>query len=163
MASKFGVELNVEPMQSHDAYKPSQLELEINTEWDEMDMQTTSPLKDMEYPDKGVSLLHEAAEAISTSRNETHGSKNKCFRAMSIIDDLFTEMTTDQIEQKPELSAARMIGYKLARILAGQSDFKDHWLDIAGYAGCGWECIAGEEKKENYIATDAKSDSAYGV
>lgn len=27
-----------------------------------------------------------------------------------------------------------MIAHKIGRILAGDPDFKDHWLDIAGYA-----------------------------
>lgn len=30
--------------------------------------------------------------------------------------------------------ALEMIAHKIGRVLAGRSDFKDHWDDIAGYA-----------------------------
>jgi hypothetical protein len=30
--------------------------------------------------------------------------------------------------------ALEMIAYKIARILTGDPDFQDHWIDIAGYA-----------------------------
>lgn len=33
-----------------------------------------------------------------------------------------------------EREALEMIAHKIGRILAGKSDFKDHWDDIAGYA-----------------------------
>ena len=38
---------------------------------------------------------------------------------------------TFTVEQKETL---HMIAHKLGRILAGDPDFRDHWLDISGYA-----------------------------
>ena len=39
-----------------------------------------------------------------------------------------------------------MIALKLSRILSGQSNFKDHWDDIAGYAKLGSEACTEERK-----------------
>ena len=49
----------------------------------------------------------------------------------SLIDTYGFELNASQ-EQ-----ALRMIGMKIARILSGNADYKDHWLDIAGYAYLG--------------------------
>jgi hypothetical protein len=40
--------------------------------------------------------------------------------------------------------AALMIGLKLARIQAQPK--RDNWLDICGYAACGWETVVDVDK-----------------
>jgi hypothetical protein len=45
----------------------------------------------------------------------------------------------DGITIDAQWEALDMICLKLSRILSGQSDFKDHWNDIAGYARLGME------------------------
>ena len=45
---------------------------------------------------------------------------------------------------------------KLSRIVWSPEKF-DHWVDVIGYAGCGWECVVSEQEKEK-IPADVKSD-----
>lgn len=46
----------------------------------------------------------------------------------------FNSGPTSKDMTKVQAHAAFMVCCKLARIAAGDPDFKDHWLDIAGYA-----------------------------
>ena len=73
-------------------------------------------------------------DKILEERRETHGSfqthaeisqrLKDCMREY----DIFHELDHDQAE------ALEMIQHKIARILNGNPNEPDHWLDIAGYA-----------------------------
>ena len=75
-------------------------------------------------------------ETLVNTREKTHGkfenvASTSCFFksiAMGCIDDNNIELTSIQQE------GLDMIFSKIARILNGHPDFKDHWDDIAGYA-----------------------------
>lgn len=49
---------------------------------------------------------------------------------------------------KTEEYALDMIFNKIARIIAGNSSFADHWTDIAGYAILGRDSVAADNNKK---------------
>lgn len=66
---------------------------------------------------------------LLTERGKTHGSFAENAK-------WFTQMCRmgERVNNPVHEAALCMIYMKLARILSGQSDFQDHWDDIAGYA-----------------------------
>ena len=68
-------------------------------------------------------------------RNETHGNfLNNSYTSQAIkrIYNVSQEHTRPLAAYQRE--ALDMIAHKIGRIFAGDADFLDHWLDIAGYA-----------------------------
>lgn len=73
-------------------------------------------------------------EELLNSRAETHGD----FHQGAMI---FTDITK-HLENRPHLDSSHkyaitMIATKLARIINGNPNEPDHWLDICGYATLG--------------------------
>ena len=69
------------------------------------------------------------------ARQQTHGDFAKNAEISQEIKYLFMCRLNNCASLKPAHNEALdMIALKLARILSGKADFKDHWLDIAGYA-----------------------------
>lgn len=68
-------------------------------------------------------------------RNETHGNFLSNSYTSQAIKQIYNE---SQDHTKPldayQREALDMIAHKIGRIFAGDADFLDHWLDIAGYA-----------------------------
>lgn len=81
-----------------------------------------------------VELLR-AAEATVADRGEQYGSVWDNHERIAII---WTALIGIQIE--PEHVAMMMAGVKLAR-LAATPDHQDSWVDLAGYAATGSECL----------------------
>ena len=83
-------------------------------------------------------ILAEADELIHGDRNKHYGSPTENFSRIAA-------MWTVQLELKlapgqkiePEDVAALMVSTKLARHVAAPK--RDNWVDMAGYAACGWE------------------------
>ena len=71
---------------------------------------------------------------VLTERSTTHGSfrdnamNGQALRNLWRGSDHWASMP---VEHRESLD---MIACKLSRILSGQSNFQDHWLDIGGYA-----------------------------
>ena len=81
-----------------------------------------------------VEALREAARIISGDRDVQYGGPEESFdriaKIWSVI--LGTSVTSEDV-------AMMMIGLKVARY-ASKSGFQpDTWVDVAGYAGCGYE------------------------
>jgi hypothetical protein len=81
-----------------------------------------------------VEALREAARLINGDRNGQYGTPQENFtniaKIWSVILD--KEFTTEDV-------AMAMIGMKLARFISKSGFQPDTWIDIAGYAGCGYE------------------------
>lgn len=93
-----------------------------------------------------IEALREAARIISTERNMNYGDPEDNFdrtrKIWSVI--LGIEISNEDV-------AMMMIGLKMARYV-NKGDFQpDTWIDIAGYAGCGYEVglKESETRKEN--------------
>lgn len=59
---------------------------------------------------------------------EAHALISQNIKEMMYQNGKFAHMSTDQQE------ALEMIAHKIARILNGDPDYADNWVDIAGYA-----------------------------
>ena len=81
-----------------------------------------------------VEALREAARIISGERNKQYGGPEENFTRTAQIWSVIMgiEFTSEDV-------AMMMVGLKVARY-ASKSGFQpDTWIDIAGYAGCGYE------------------------
>lgn len=91
-----------------------------------------------------VEALREAARIISGERDKQYGKPEDNFKRIAKIWSV-----TLGIEITNEDVAMMMVGLKLARY-ASKSGFQpDTWVDIAGYAACGYEVGSLESKKTN--------------
>lgn len=83
-------------------------------------------------------ILHEAARLITGDRNVTYGSPTQNFTNISHLwNARFGHMLRNGEKFTPADVADAMILVKVARNIADQK--RDNWLDIAGYAACGYE------------------------
>lgn len=86
-----------------------------------------------------VEALREAARLITTERNKQYGPPqenfNRISRLWSVV--LGKEITEEDV-------AMCMIALKIARYASRSGYQPDTWIDIAGYAGCGYEVGAPE-------------------
>jgi len=79
-------------------------------------------------------------------RNSTHGNfKDNARIAQTLKSTLRLTDTWDYLPNDT-CEALDMICHKIARIVAGNPDFTDHWHDIAGYATLIENRIIREEK-----------------
>ena len=79
--------------------------------------------------------LLDAAKDTVADRGEDYGSIWENHERIAVI---WTALIGIQIE--PEQVAMMMAGVKLAR-LASSPDHQDSWVDLAGYAATGSECL----------------------
>lgn len=81
-----------------------------------------------------VQALREAARLITTERNLDYGPPSENFdriaRLWSVV--LGIEVTMEDV-------AMCMVAMKMARYASKSGYQPDTWIDIAGYAGCGYE------------------------
>ena len=77
---------------------------------------------------------------VLEEREKTHGSfKNVSFTAQSIKEIIAESAAGSLSPQQHE--ALDLIATKIARIVSGNPDELDHWLDIEGYARIARESI----------------------
>lgn len=100
---------------------------------------TVDPVSDRE------ALLLGAIEAITKQRNNEYGPPTQDFtRTAAFWSFLFAHKLKDgELFESYDIALAQ-IALKLSRA-TWSPEKQDHWLDIAGYAGCGWECVVDEE------------------
>lgn len=81
-----------------------------------------------------VEALREAAKIISVDRNKQYGGPEENFGRTAQIWSVILGIPISK-----EDVAMMMVGLKVARY-ANKGGFQpDTWVDIAGYAGCGYE------------------------
>lgn len=79
-------------------------------------------------------------EDILADRGKTHGDYADHARiTRRLKDTVIIELVRRKQRGQPRLTDTQlesidMIMHKVGRIIAGESGFQDHWLDIAGYA-----------------------------
>lgn len=76
---------------------------------------------------------HTFRDPLLMEREKTHGSFERNAIISQAIKDIFKKYH-DYPMHVAQVEALDMIALKISRILSGQSSFKDHWDDIAGYA-----------------------------
>jgi hypothetical protein len=95
-------------------------------------MEETNEKRTQELP--RVEALREAAKIVTQDRNANYGDPGINFTRTAKIWSVILEqdITNEQV-------AMMMIGLKMARFANGSGFQPDTWIDIAGYAGCGYE------------------------
>jgi hypothetical protein len=86
-------------------------------------------------------VLKEADNLIVGDRNNAYGPPMQDFYRTAQLWNLYLNGRT---EIKPHDVAAMMVLLKVSR-LSWRPDNPDSWVDIAGYAACGFECMISEE------------------
>ena len=87
-------------------------------------------------------LLKDATQLVIGDRNVDYGDPYDDF---SMTAELWHAYLMRTFEKKKETTitaedvAAMMVLLKISR-LSWTPDKRDHWLDIAGYVACGWDC-----------------------
>lgn len=80
-------------------------------------------------------ILEHVGKLISDSRNKTHGDPNRQFALAQALKDTLHSGTT-WVDCPPQVrEALESICTKLSRIVSGDPTHRDHYDDIAGYAG----------------------------
>ena len=81
-----------------------------------------------------VQALREAATIIAGDRDVQYGGPEENFTRIAKIWSVIVG-----VEISPEDVAMMMVGLKVARYASTSGFQPDTWIDIAGYAGCGYE------------------------
>jgi hypothetical protein len=92
-----------------------------------------------------VAALREAATIITGERDAQYGGPEENFDRIARIWEVIlnTKITREDV-------AMMMVGLKVARYSSKSGFQPDTWVDIAGYAGCGYEVgqLAAEKSNE---------------
>lgn len=84
-------------------------------------------------------LLNEAKIVVTQDRADAYGSARTNFEMIaSMLNDFGFRVHGERL--KPHHVAVMMIQIKLARLTTSPDKY-DTWLDIAGYASLGYECV----------------------
>jgi hypothetical protein len=90
-------------------------------------------------------LLLQAADTIDGDRNDTYGGPESSFRTIAGMWNEYLMACAVGVPGgilQPHDVAAMLALLKIARIAGSGGTHKDSWLDLAGYAACGWETVA---------------------
>ena len=89
-------------------------------------------------------LLDTAESLVNGDRNVEYGDPIDDFRKTA---EMWTVYLNSVFSQRPHLVAhdvaALLCMLKLSRI-AWSPERADNWVDLAGYAACGWDCVERE-------------------
>lgn len=88
-------------------------------------------------------LLVRAEECVLKERNATYGPPTQDFDRIA---GMLNELYHGEFIFEAHDVAMIMIVLKLSRLRHSAGHF-DNWVDIAGYAACGWECSVEESKR----------------
>lgn len=81
-----------------------------------------------------TSELADGVEKLLSTREATHGDYANTARVAQILKRILTGEMGDEKYTDRQRESLDLICTKLARIVSGNANEPDHWLDIAGYA-----------------------------
>ena len=88
-------------------------------------------------------ILQEAISLINGDRHVDYGDPVDDFTTTASLWQTYLARTMDAregLDLRAHDVAIMMILLKVARI-SWTPEKRDHWADIAGYDGCGWDCV----------------------
>lgn len=89
-------------------------------------------------------LLEQATSIVTGARAAVYGGPEDNFRRIANLWNAYIADTRHvDVDLQPHDVAALMILMKVARLEESPGHF-DSWLDVAGYAACGWATRAAE-------------------
>jgi hypothetical protein len=85
--------------------------------------------------------LHNSSDTILTARNATYGDYDHQAAFAQDLKDSMGQAPNWRDLKPSQRESLEMIATKISRILHGNPDHADSWVDIAGYAnlGAGWK------------------------
>jgi hypothetical protein len=83
-----------------------------------------------------ISSLLTSTDKLISERQKTHGLFAEQARLAQALKDIFRCAPNWVLLSPAQREGLDMNANKVARILAGDPSFKDHWQDISGYAEC---------------------------
>lgn len=86
-------------------------------------------------------ILDEAKELVTSARNVNYGPPHLNFLQIATMMQTLGYTGPAGRRVEPHDVAVILTCMKLARI-SWSPEKRDHWADVAGYAACGWECVA---------------------
>lgn len=92
-------------------------------------------------------LLAKADAAVNGDRNHDYGDPTRDFERQAIMIQAYLEgvvETRGELRIEPHDVAAIMTLVKVCRLVTSPGK-QDHWVDIAGYAACGWDCAVARQ------------------
>jgi len=92
-------------------------------------------------------ILNEALSLINGDRQTQYGDPIDDFRTTAALWQVYIERTVavrGGLNLQPHDVAVMMDLLKIARI-SWSPEKRDHWADLAGYAGCGWDCVVRQD------------------
>lgn len=92
-------------------------------------------------------ILNEALTLINGDRNNTYGDPLDDFQTTANFWQIYIQRTINargELDLRPHDVAVMMDLLKIARI-SWTPEKRDHWADLAGYAGCGWDCVVRQD------------------
>lgn len=92
-------------------------------------------------------LLLQAADTIDGDRNDTYGGPESSFTVIAALWNEYLRATSPG-PIRPHDVAVMLTLLKIARIAGSGGTHKDSWLDLAGYAACGWETVEGTKQEQ---------------
>lgn len=95
-------------------------------------------------------ILEEAIHLINGDRNNDYGDPVDDFDTTASFWTTYIERTIrarGELNLRPHDVAVMMMLLKVARI-SWTPEKRDHWADIAGYDGCGWDCVKRQDDPE---------------
>ena len=91
-----------------------------------------------------ASLLFDAEEAVNQDRNETYDEPTIDLNRIAGAWSWYLNARNHEYLDGHDV-AAMMILLKLSRTI-GSPEHRDSWLDVAGWAACGWDCAHADER-----------------
>lgn len=79
-------------------------------------------------------MTTDVKELVTTVRPKTHGEYSDVAEVEQSLKNLFRLRPNWGKLSCIQRASLDMFAHKIGRILAGDPDFVDHWVDIAGYA-----------------------------
>lgn len=92
-----------------------------------------------------ASALNEARELICGDRNNSYGPPTQDFQRSADALNAYGYRGPDGRDLQAHDVAIMIMAVKLSRLMWTPQK-RDSWVDIAGYAGCGYECAIEEAK-----------------
>ena len=87
-----------------------------------------------------LAVLEDAATVVSGAREATYGGPEQSFGTIADLWSVYLGCCL-----APYDVAAMLALLKLARIKHSRGSHRDSWVDLAGYAACGAECVGKKE------------------
>lgn len=119
--------------------------IDVRDELDKLSVPTETLVMDTPASSPRADMLDEARKLITGDRNNSYGPPTQDFQKSAEAATAYGYRGPGGREIVPHDIAILVMLVKLSR-LTWTPGKRDHWVDIAGYAGCGYECTVEEER-----------------